>query len=324
MSKQDPNTQLQRLFKQKGTKALEAAKKTVLKEKIESNEIKEALHYFMIERWHDVARPGVLALVSESIGGKPGDTTDIAIPLILIGGAADIHDDIIDESQTKYGKPTVYGKFGKSIAILAGDALFFKGLTMLNHACIHHQEINDIVKSMFFELGDAEALELQLRKKSSANPELYLNIIRKKAADVEAHTRIAAIIAGATKKEIEILGKYGRILGMLIILKDDYIDSLEYEELQHRIQNEHPPMPMLYALTESRVNTAIAKILRKQEVVKKDIQTLKTLIRKARGYQKTAQLMNDLIRTAERQTTNITNRTHLQLMLDATRVQNKK
>jgi geranylgeranyl pyrophosphate synthase len=320
MNKQDPNTQLQKLFKQKGTKPLKAAKQTILKERIESREVKEALHYFMTECWHDVARPGVLALVSESLGGRPEDTTKVAIPLILIGGATDIHDDIIDESKTKYDKPTVYGKFGKNIAILAGDALFFKGLTMLNRTVADHLEINDTIKNMFFELGDAEALELQLRKKLSINPEEYLNIIRKKAADVEAHTRIAAIITGATKKEVKTLGKYGRMLGMLIILKDDYIDSLEYEELEHRIQNEHFPMPMLYALTEPETNTAVAKIQRKRNITRKDIQMLKILIRKAKGYQKTAQLMNDLIKTAEKQITTTARKSYLQLMLDATRV----
>lgn len=319
MNKQDPNTQLQKLFKQKGTKALETAKHTILKERIESKKVKEALHYFMTECWHDVARPGVLALVSESLGGRPQDTTKVAIPLILIGGATDIHDDIIDESKTKYGKPTVYGKFGKNIAILAGDALFFKGLTMLNRICTKHPEISEIIKNTFFELGDAEALELQLRSKPS-NPELYLSIIKRKAADVEAHTKTAAILGGATKKEIEVLGNYGRILGMLIILKDDYIDSLEHEELKHRIQNEHFPMPMLYALTEPKANTAITEILRRHDITKKDTQTLKALIRKSKGYQKTAQLMDTLIKTAEKQITAIANKAYLQLMLEATRV----
>lgn len=320
MNKGDANTQLQKLFKQKGLKTLEKARKTILAERIESREIKEALHYFMTACWHDTARPGLLALVSESLGGKSEDTTDVAIPLILIGGATDIHDDIIDESKTKYGKPTVYGKFGKNTAILAGDALFFKGLSMLNRTCTARPEIIDIVKNTFFELGDAEALELQLRKKPSANPELYLNIIRKKAADVEAHTRIAAIISSATKKQIEILGNYGRTLGMLIILKDDYIDSLEHEELKHRTQKEHFPMPLLYALTDPTTYAAITKILQKRDITKKDTQTLKTLIRKAKGYQKTAQLMDSLIRTAEKQITTIANKKYLQLMLNATRI----
>lgn len=320
MNRQDPNTQLQGLFEQKGTKALEAAKQTVLKERIESQEVKEALNYFMTECWHDIARPGVLALVCESIGGRPRDTISIAIPLILIGGATDIHDDIIDESQTKYGKPTVYGKFGKNVAILAGDALFFKGLTMLNDASPNDPEISDIIKNTFFELGDAEALELQLRKKPSISPEQYLSIIRKKAADVEAHTRIAAIIGGAKGKVIDALGNFGRILGMLIILKDDYIDSREHEELIHRIQKEHLPMPLLYALSDSKADASLTKLLHAREITAKDTRMLEALIQRSKGYQKTAQLMNGLIRAAEKQITQIADKKYLQLMLEATRV----
>ena len=319
MSKQDPNAQLQKLFAKKGTKALEAARQAVLNEKIESKEVKDALRYFITECWHDIARPGMLALVSESLNAKPDTTTEIAIPLILIGGATDIHDDLIDESKTKYGKPTIYGKYGKNIAILAGDALFFKGLTMLNRT-IQYQDISEIIKNTFFELGDAEALELQLRKGLPKSPESYLNIIQKKAADVEAHTRIAAIMAGAAKNEIEILGKYGRILGILIILKDDYIDSLEHDELVHRVQNEHLPMPLLYALADPNAHATIMKILRKRSITKKDTQALKASIHKAKGYEKTAELINSLIKAAKKEIATIKNKEYLQLMLYATKV----
>lgn len=314
----DANEQMQKLFEERGTKALELARKAILEEKIESKEVKDALQFFM-KRWRDVARPGLLSIVCQSVGGNPEDTTDVAIPLILIAGATDIHDDIIDESKTKYDQPTVYGKFGKNIAILTGDALFFKGLSTLNKFYTKHPSIINIVKNMFFELGDAEALELQLRK-AITTPDIYLNIIRKKAADVEAHTRIGAIIGKGTEEEVDTLGEYGRLLGMLIILKDDYIDSLEDDELKHRIQSEHLPIPLLYALKNQKTKTSINKILREKNLKKKDIQALKKLIREAEGFQETAQQIEDLIKTAEKQITNIINNTNLQLMLRATKV----
>jgi geranylgeranyl pyrophosphate synthase len=317
---EDANKQLRRLFKERGSKALELARKTVLEEKIESKQVREALRYFMMERWYDTARPGLLSVVCESVGGKPEDMMDVAIPLILIGGATDIHDDIIDESKTKYNRPTVYGKFGKEIAILAGDALFFKGLSMLNISCTKHPQIMNIIKNMFFELGDAEALELQFRKKTTVAPEVYLAIIRKKAADVEAHTRIGAMIGGGTEKEIEVLGEYGRLLGMLIILKDDYIDSLEYEEIKHRIQKEHFPMPLLYALKDQKAKTTISEILQKTDIKKKDVHTIEKLIQSARGFQETTKLMENLLEAAEKQITKIKNNTCLKLMLHATKV----
>lgn len=313
----DSNEQAQKLFEERGMKALELAREAILEEKIESKEVKNALQFFM-KRWRDFARPGLLSIVCQSIGGKPEGTIDVAIPLILIAGATDIHDDIIDESRTKYDQLTVYGKFGKNIAILAGDALFFKGLSMLNKFFTETSSIINIVKDMFFELGDAEALELQLRK-TIAPPAIYLNIIRKKAADVEAHTRIGAIIGKGTKEEIDALGKYGRLLGMLIILKDDYIDSIEDDELKHRIQSEHLPIPLLYAL-KNQTKTSINKILRKKNLKREDIQAIKKFIREAKGLQETAQQMEDLIKAGEKQIANIINNTNLKLLLRATKI----
>jgi len=79
--------QVQRLLEERGRKALEMARKTVLEEKIECKEVREALKYFMTEYWHDVARPALLSLVCEAVGGDPYITTPIAIPMTLISGA---------------------------------------------------------------------------------------------------------------------------------------------------------------------------------------------------------------------------------------------
>jgi geranylgeranyl pyrophosphate synthase len=314
----DANQQVQRLFKERGSQALKLAKKAIFEEEIDAKEVKGALRFFM-KRWKDLARPGLLSVVCESVGGKPEDTTEIAIPLILIAGATDIHDDIIDESKTKYGRPTVYGRFGKNIAVLAGDALFFKGLTMLSKSSTRCPAIIDIVNSMFFQLGDAEALELQLRK-TTATPETYLNIIRKKAADVEAHTRIGAIMGKGTEEEIETLGEYGRLLGMLIILKDDYVDTMDYVELKHRIQSEHPPMPLLYALRNQGGRASVNKTFRKMNLKRKDIRSIRKFVQETEGFQETAKLIENLKKTAANSITHIPNNANLQLLLQATEI----
>ncbi|NIV44548.1 hypothetical protein GWN49_06700, partial [Candidatus Bathyarchaeota archaeon] len=254
ISPEEAMERLQKLFKERGSKPLEMARNEILCEKIESPEAREALTYFMTEYWNDLARPTLLSLACEAIGGNPALTTPIAVPMTLISGAIDIHDDIIDRSKIKDNRPTVYGKFGKEIALLAGDALLFKGLTLLSTSpqkSIPEERMSkivDTVKTMFFELGDAEALELRLRKDSEISPEEYIRVVRKKAADVEAHTRISAIIGGGSEEEIEALSEYGRLLGMLIILRDDWIDMMDFGESVHRIKKECLPLPLLHAL----------------------------------------------------------------------------
>ncbi|MEM2912660.1 MAG: polyprenyl synthetase family protein, partial [Candidatus Bathyarchaeia archaeon] len=181
---------VEKLLKERGTKPLEMARNIILQEKIECKEVHEALEYFMTKCWQDLARPTLLSLGCEAVGGDPEATTSIAVALSLISGGIDIHDDIIDQSKTKRKVATVFGKFGKDIALLVGDALMFKGLTLLQDALKNNvstekaSKIINVVNGMFFELGDAEALELQLRGKVNITLEEYLRIVRKKAADV--------------------------------------------------------------------------------------------------------------------------------------------
>ncbi len=295
---------LQKLFKERGSKALEMARKEILEEKIECKEAREALTYFITEYWNDLARPTLLSLACEAVGGDPKLTTSIAVPLSLISGAIDIHDDIIDQSKIKNERPTVYGKFGKDIALLVGDALLIKGLTLLNKAAqkdISQEkatEIIDIIKNMFFELGDAEALELQFRGRRDLSPDEYVHVVRKKAADVEAHTRISAILGGGSREEIEALGEYGRILGMLIILRDDWIDLLDFKESVHRIRKEHLPLPLLHALKSTEIKPKISKILAKKKLARKDAKALLRITYDAEVFRQYENFMKKLAQKA--------------------------
>jgi len=296
--------QVQKILEERGRKALEMARKTVSEEETECKEVREALKYFMTQYWHDVARPALLSLVCEAVGGDPDITAPIAIPMTLISGAIDIHDDIIDLSKTKGSRPTVLGKFGKDIALLVGDALFFKGFALLHEAVekgIPAEKIAviiNIIKNTFFELGDAEALELKFRGRIDITPEEYLRVVRKKAADVEAHTRISAILGGGSKEEKEALGEYGRLLGMLILLRDDLIDMIDLEEAVHRIEKEHLSLPILYALQNSEIRSTLSPLLLKKTITKKDAEKILTVVDEAGGFNRVEEFMQELAQNA--------------------------
>jgi len=298
--------QLLKLLEKRGGKALELARKTVLEEKVESKEVQEALKYFMTEFWHDVTRPALLSLVCEAVGGDPGITTPIAISITLISGATGIHDDIIDQSKSKGSRPTVLGKFGQDIALLVGDALLFKGFTLLYEAVEKGvpakkiAAISDIINRTFFELGDAEALALQFRGRTDVTPEDYLCVVRKKAADIEAYTRISTILGDGSEEEIEALGEYGRLLGMLAILRADMIDMLDLKETIHRIKKEHLSLVILYALQNPEMNPILRSLLKKTKTLK-DAEKLSTFVDKAGGFIHMEECMNELAENAYKQ-----------------------
>lgn len=302
--------QVRKLLEERGRKALEMARKEVLGEEIECKEVREALKYFMTQYWHDRTSPTLLSLACEAVSGDLDIIAALAKPIILIGGAVDIHDDIIDQSQRKDKRPTVYGKFGQSIALLAGDALLLKGFSLLYQTCrfISSDKMALVVttlKNLFFELGDAEALELKFQMRRDVKPEEYLSVVEKKAADLEGLMRIGAIIGNGSKEEIEMLGRYGRMLGMLSILRDDFIDMNYFEEIVHRVAYECLPLPILYALEDPKAKPRICNILSKKKMTRNDARLLSEIVENADGFGQLKEKMKELITVGKTNLRNI-------------------
>jgi geranylgeranyl diphosphate synthase type I len=260
--------QVNEVLAKRGQKAFEIARNLMLREKIQYKPLNDALRYFLDESWYDVQHPALISLTCEAVGGNPEETTQIGAAIVLLTGAADIHDDIIDKSKVKNSKFTVYGKFGRDIALLVGDALIFEGLTFLLLCCQRlpkrkRNTILKLIKQAFFEIGEAEAYETDLRGKYDIEAKKYLNLIKRKAAIAEAAARVGAIIGDGTSEEIRIWGHYGRILGILMTIRDEFVDMFEHEELRSRIENECLPLPILYALKNKNVKKKVLPLLKK-------------------------------------------------------------
>jgi len=146
-----------KLIEDRGGFALETARKAISGEKIQNATVREALNYYMQNLWFDVHHAGLLSMACEAVGGNPNKTIPIGAATVMLRGGIDIHDDVIDHQKIKMKKPTVYGKYGKNIAILAGNALLFKGFALLNEAISPfsketRETITDLIKSAFFEI----------------------------------------------------------------------------------------------------------------------------------------------------------------------------
>jgi geranylgeranyl pyrophosphate synthase len=315
--------QAQTLLIRYGQKAFEIAKDAILQENNIYETVYEALRYFMEESWYDAQHPALISLTCEAVGGNPNDTTQIGAAIVLLAGAADIHDDIIDKSKIKDSKPTVFGKFGLNTALLAGDALLLKGSIFLHEACKQlpkkqGQTIIDLTKEAFFKIGSAEAKEKTFKGNYELKPNEYRNIIETKAAVSEAIARIGAIIGGGKTKEINALGYYGRTLGFLMTIRDNFIDVFETEELRHRVKSECLPLPILYALQDKKMKDKILPLIKKDKISEKETQKILDLITESKDVQKLKEEMTLLIRRQKRLLTSIKrNKKAFNLLLEA-------
>ncbi len=252
-----------RLFYKKGQKSLDLARQIVRQEKVGFKPLKEALEYFM-DNWEDVLHPALVALACEAVGGNPDIATELSAALVLLAGAADVHDDIIDQSKTKSSKPTVYGKYGVDIAVLAGDVLLQKGAYVLHDACqklveSKRHEILKIVEQAFLEVSSAEAQEREFRGRFDISEKEYFELVNNKVAAGEASAKIGAILGNGTKKEVEILGHYAKTFGVLMTLRDEFVDMFEPDELKNRFEKEYLPLPILLTF---------ASVDRKEEIIR--------------------------------------------------------
>lgn len=308
-------------FRTYGQEALQFSRNYVLQEKVENKSLYDALQYF-INSWYDVLHPALISLSCEAVGGNKTKTVDIGASIVLMAGAADIHDDIIDRSAHKNLEPTVFGKFGADIAILAGDTLLLKGIYLLHKACTtlppsRQLEILDIVKSAFLEISSGVVEEASLKGKTNVLLNEFMPIVYKKVAAVEASMRIGGIIGGGSAQEIDMLSHFGRTYGVLLSLRDEFIDVFEVEEIKNRLANECLPLPILLALQDKDKGKSLHNILN-NKITQENIDSILDFSIDCRANKELISEMKRMVETEIDNLLNIPNKEVLILLLKST------
>ncbi|XHH10150.1 MAG: polyprenyl synthetase family protein [Candidatus Bathyarchaeia archaeon] len=265
--------QIQTLLTKYGSQGLKTAKETLNNPNIPPP-IKKIAHYFIEETWPNTHHPALMALSCEAVNGDVKKTHQVSAAIVLLTGAADIHDDIIDKSKTKTGKLTAYGKFNKELVLLTGDMLLFEGLILLHRTSEKlptktRQAVFDIVEQSFFKIGSAITSERCLRTKP-VNLADYCNVIESKGFITQACTEIGAIIGQGKTSEIEALSQLGKTLGLLMTVKNEFADMQDPKELKGRLKNEILPLPLMYAyedaVAKEKIQALLSERLNKQKI----------------------------------------------------------
>ena len=288
------------LLRSRGQESLELAKKTILCEKIVYEPLREALCYFIDEGFPDIMHPGLLSLYCESVGGNPEDVAEVGAAIVLLVAAADIHDDIVDESRIKNGKLTIIGKYGRHMGVLAGDAFFIDGIYLLHRAVAHFSSkkgkaILDLMKQAFYDLSSVEAEEASLRGDFNLPGREYLELIKRKTVVSEATGRIGAILGDATTDQVETLGQFGRVIGLLGTLRDEFIDVFEPEELSNRASKEILPLPVLNVFADAEKKAQIAHLLKGRKISNRKTERIVGIVMQAKETEKLREEMRSIV-----------------------------
>ena len=309
------------ILEMKSQKALESAKQQLLLIQIENKKLRQALEYYA-DNWDDTLHPGMIAIASEAVGGNMEESLPMQVSMLFLTAAIDVHDDVVDGSKIKNGKFTVFGKFGKDLALLVGDGLLLKGMTLLykNIKTLPTQTMDSIVETIdtaLTEAGDAHTLEISYKRRLDLNPEKYLQVIKKKASILEAHTRIGALVGKGKRNEIEIISEFGRVLGTLIMLRDEFIDLFEVQELNDRINDGCLPLPIIYAFKNPTVKKKIMNVLSRPKISEKDAELIVDTIFKSKEVESLTDTMKNLAARALRIVSGLQQTRTLELLIRA-------
>jgi len=175
-------------------------------------------------------RPALSILSTRALGGDPKDAVHLGVIIELIHMATLVHDDIIDGASTRRMVPTANAKWGNSLAVLLGDALFSHALTQATE--FDDNEIARRVGRASRQVCEGEIIQTQRRFDLSLTKTDYFQIIEMKTGALfAAATGISALVAGCPKDTEQRLHDFGSKLGTAYQIYDDCIDLVGTEQV---------------------------------------------------------------------------------------------
>jgi len=176
-------------------------------------------------------RPQLTVLSGMVVGGLEKNLLPPAAAIELLHNFSLVHDDIMDNDDTRRGNPTVHVKWDLGTAILAGDGLL--GLAyrkLLQTPAIENTQLVSLFTEAVLEICEGQALDKTFESSPIVSEEDYLKMISKKTATlIKLACQIGAIVGGGTIEQIEGLAQYGFNMGMGFQVQDDLLDILADE-----------------------------------------------------------------------------------------------
>ena len=194
----------------------------------ELSKVKEQIKTFVIE-CNDIKSLELLDLLAQGkmlrsklilkIAGVSDESIRLCAVVEMIHAASLLHDDVIDEADTRRGKPSINALFDNKTSIMFGDILYSKAFTELSQM---PKEIAYTVSNAVTLLSIGEMLDVDLTNNFNSSYDKYFDMIYKKTASlIEASAKAAAILANKDKDAFSL---YGKNLGLAFQMIDDILD----------------------------------------------------------------------------------------------------
>lgn len=197
-------------------------------------------------------RPLLVLLCAKALNCTEKDHIELAAIIEFIHTATLLHDDVVDGSQLRRGRPTANAIWGNEASILVGDFLYSRSFQMMTN--LKNLRVMEVLADTTNTISEGEVLQLMNRNNPQTNETDYMNVIRLKTAKLfEAATQLGAIAARSSTEHELALATFGLHFGIAYQLVDDILDySANLEELGKNLGDDlaegKPTLPLIIAM----------------------------------------------------------------------------
>ncbi|MDF9301316.1 polyprenyl synthetase family protein [Tritonibacter mobilis] len=166
----------------------------------------------------------MLTLAAARMCGYAGEHhLKLAATVEFIHTATLLHDDVVDESAQRRGRPTANLLWDNKSSVLVGDYLFARSFQLMVDT--GSLRVLDILANASATIAEGEVLQMTAATDLGTTEEIYLQVVRgKTAALFSAATEVGGVIAGASEAQVKALFDYGDALGIAFQIADDLLD----------------------------------------------------------------------------------------------------
>jgi len=166
----------------------------------------------------------MLTLAAARMMGYQGNrAVKLAATVEFIHTATLLHDDVVDESNQRRGRPTANLLWDNKSSVLVGDYLFARSFQLMVET--DSLRVMDILANAAAAIAEGEVLQLTAAQDLCTTEAIYLQVVRgKTAALFSAATEVGGVVAGASDADVQALFDYGDALGIAFQIADDLLD----------------------------------------------------------------------------------------------------
>lgn len=171
-------------------------------------------------------RPSLLLMAADVFGGKASEAFAPAAGIEVFHNFTLLHDDVMDNSDTRRGRRSVFAKWGLNTAILSGDTMLTLATQLISQVPDNLlRAVLDAFNSMAIKVYEGQRLDMDFEQSEDVQLDHYIRMIKDKTGSlIGAACKIGALIGGASEKDADKMYEYGLMLGVAFQIQDDWLD----------------------------------------------------------------------------------------------------